>query len=96
MGEEVALFENFVNKKILKKQSLNLGKVEDVREELASLYAEKGLIKSECNFIFTDKSLNNFYYLDLIKEIFPQAKIINCVRSTLSSWLLYTSDAADE
>ena len=85
MGEEVALFENFVNKKILEKQSLNLGKVEDVREELASLYAEKGLIKSECNFIFTDKSLNNFYYLDLIKEIFPQAKIINCVRSTLSS-----------
>ena len=44
MGEETSVFENFVNKKILEKQSLNLGKVEDVREELASLYAEKGLI----------------------------------------------------
>jgi hypothetical protein len=35
--------------------------------------------------IFTDKSLNNFFYLKLIKEIYPNAKIINCKRDMLSS-----------
>ena len=35
--------------------------------------------------LLKDKSLNNFFYLKLIKEIFPNAKIINCKRNILSS-----------
>ena len=85
MGEEVAIFENFINNKILEKKSLNLGEVKSFREELVGIYKDRGLIKEKNNFVFTDKSLNNFFYLGLIKEIFPQAKVINCRRKTLSS-----------
>ncbi len=85
IGEETAVIENFVNKKILEKQSLNLGDVTEVREELNKIYKLKGLLVEKNNFIFTDKSLNNFFYLELIKDIYPEAKIINCNRDSLSS-----------
>ena len=85
MGEEVEVVENFINSKILEKQSLNLGSVEKIRKELTERYKQKGLISEKSNYIFTDKSLNNFFYLDLIKNIFPNAKIIHCKRNLLSS-----------
>ncbi len=85
MGEETGIIENFVNAKILEKQSLNLGDVEDIRNELSNIYKNKGLILEKFNNTFTDKSLNNFFYLDLIREIYPNVKVINCKRDTLSS-----------
>ena len=85
IGEETAILENYINKKVLEKQSLNLGNVDEVREELYSIYKEKGLLLTKNDPIFTDKSLNNFFYLELINEIFPKAKIINCKREALSS-----------
>ena len=85
MGEETTVFENYVNKKILDKQSLNLGSVKEVRNELYDIYKQKGLLSKKYDNIFTDKSLNNFFYLELIKDIFPAAKIINCKRDILSS-----------
>ena len=54
-------------------------------DELVNIYKNKGLIDEKSNFVFTDKSLNNFFYLGLIKEIFPKAKVINCRRKALSS-----------
>jgi len=84
-GEETQIMENFVNTKILEKQSLNLGDASDIRNELSSIYKSKGLISKKYDFKFTDKSLNNFFYLELIKDIFPKAKIINCKRDVLSS-----------
>ena len=45
----------------------------------------KILLIKKYNNIFTDKSLNNFFYLKLIKEVYPNAKIINCKRDILSS-----------
>jgi len=85
MGEEVDVLESFVNSKVLEKKSLNLGEAEIFRDELISIYKDRGLINEKNDFIFTDKSLNNFYYLRLINEIFPEAKIINCRRKPLSS-----------
>ena len=43
------------------------------------------MIQKKNDFVFTDKSLNNFFYLGLINKIFPKAKVINCRRKTLSS-----------
>ena len=85
MGEETGIFENFVNRKILEKQSLNLGDCRVVRKELNNLYKERGLILKKYDNTFTDKSLNNFFYLKLIQKIYPNAKIINCERDILSS-----------
>jgi len=85
IGEETSVLENFINAKILEKKSLNLGNVENLRNELFNIYKNKGLISQKYNYIFTDKSLNNFFYLELIKEIYPNAKIINCRRDVLSS-----------
>ena len=84
-GEETQVFENFVNEKIIERQSLNLGKVFDIRNDLFNIYKNRGLISKKYNYSFTDKSLNNFFYLNLIKEIYPQAKIINCKRDIISS-----------
>jgi len=85
MGEETSVLEEFVTAKILKKQSLNLGNGENVRDKISDIYLKRGLVLGKYDNTFTDKSLNNFFYLKLIKEIFPNAKIINCKRDVLSS-----------
>ena len=85
IGEETAIFENYINKKILEKQSLNLGNVESVRDELNNIYKLKGLLSKKNDYYFSDKSLNNFFYIKFIKQIYPKAKIINCQRDPLSS-----------
>ena len=85
IGEETAILENFINDKILEKQSTNLGEIDIIRKDLINQYENKKLINKKNNFLFTDKSLNNFFYIGFIKDIFPEAKIINCKRNTLSS-----------
>jgi len=85
MGEEVVVLEHFINKKVFEKKSLNLGEADSFGDELVSIYKNRGLIDEKSNFVFTDKSLNNFFYLGLIKVIFPESKVINCRREALSS-----------
>ena len=85
MGEEINILEHFINTKVHEKKSLNLGEAGSFGNELAGLYKDNALVVEESNFVFTDKSLNNFHYLRLIKEIFPEAKVINCRRETLAS-----------
>ena len=49
------------------------------------MYKKRRLILEKSNFIFTDKSLENFFYLDIISKIFPKAKVIDCRRDITSS-----------
>jgi len=85
IGEETGVIGHFIPSKVLKKQSLNLGTDEDIRNELFNIYKNKGLISEKYGYTFTDKSLDNFFYLELIRNIFPNAKIINCKREVISS-----------
>ena len=85
IGEETGIIGHFVRTKVLEKQSLTLGKVDELRNELYKIYKEKGLISEKFNYKFTDKSLDNFFYIDVIKELYPKAKIINCKRNLISS-----------
>ena len=85
IGEEVSVIEDYINQKILKKKSMNLGESNILRDEIIQVYKNKGLINKENKYIFTDKTLNNFFYLDMIKKVFPEAKIINCKRNVLAS-----------
>ena len=85
IGEETSVLENYINKRILEKESLNLGEAASIRKELFGIYKNMGLISKKYNYVFTDKSLNNFFYLNLIKEIYPDCKVINCKRDVTSS-----------
>jgi len=55
------------------------------REKILEAYRQRNLIQAANEYTFTDKSLENFFYIGFIKKIFPNAKIINCTRDTLSS-----------
>jgi len=83
-GEEMSILSLFVKKKIIKKEPIFVND-EILKIELIEKYKQKKLIQSDKNFIFTDKTLDNFFYIGLIKELFPNSKVINCKRSNLSS-----------
>ena len=55
------------------------------RTKILEAYQQRNLIQAASDHTFTDKSLENFFYIKLIKEVFPSAKIINCTRNILSS-----------
>ena len=84
IGEETGIIAAEIKKKIFldKSQKFNL---KDLQIKIEERYKEKELIQKGTNNIFTDKSLDNFFYIDLIKKIFPNAKIINCKRDVVSS-----------
>ena len=84
IGEETNILTSFIGKKLNQNKSLNLD-IENDRSTLFNEYKNQNLINKKSNYVFTDKSLDNFFYIDLIKKIFPNAKIINCKRNPSSS-----------
>ena len=83
-GEETNVLNALVGQKLLKNQSLN-SDIENFQTKLFENYQKKGLIKKKNDYTFTDKTLDNFFFLGLIKEIFPYARVIHCRRNALSS-----------
>ena len=51
--------------------------------DLLTQYDEQGLKKN--NNFFTDKSIANFLYIDVINKIFPNSKFVFCYRSPLAN-----------
>ena len=84
IGEETEIINFFVKQKMQQKKSLN-SDIENFQKKIINKYKQKKLIQKKYNYTFTDKSLDNFFFISLIKEIFPYAKIINCKRKPLSS-----------
>ena len=82
-GEETEILNFFVKQKIQQKQLLK-SDIENFQKKIIEKYKQKGLIQEISDYTFTDKSLDNFFYISLIKEIFPYAKVINCKRDALS------------
>ena len=83
-GEETGIISTFVKQKLIKKQSLEF-EIENFQIKLYEIYKQRRLITKESDFTFTDKTLDNFFFIGLIKLIFPYAKVINCKRSAVSS-----------
>ena len=83
IGEETNIFRDFVKQMINQNSFLNLD-IRDVQSKIIKKFKQKGLIQESSNYIFTDKSLDNFFYIGLINKIFPNAKVINCRRNSLS------------
>ena len=83
IGEETNIFRDFVKQMINQNSFSNLD-IRDVQSKIIKKFKQKGLIQESSNYIFTDKSLDNFFYIGLINKIFPNAKVINCKRNSLS------------
>ena len=83
IGEETNIFRDFVKQMINQNSFSNLD-IRDVQSKIIKKFKQKGLIQESSNYIFTDKSLDNFFYIGLINKIFPNAKVINCRRNSLS------------
>ena len=71
MGEETGIFNTLIH--------------QGSRTKILEAYQQRNLLQSASDYTFTDKSLENFFYIKFIKEIFPSAKVINCTRDILSS-----------
>ena len=84
IGEETAIVSFFVGEKVVAKESFSLN-IENFRKKIVERYEHRGLLQKNSENIFTDKSLDNFFFIGLIKEIFPNAKVINCKRKALAS-----------
>ncbi len=53
--------------------------LEDINEKILNIFTQRNYdIKKN---IFVDKSLENFFYIDIILEVFPKAKFINSFRN---------------
>jgi tetratricopeptide (TPR) repeat protein len=84
IGEEVGVFSSFVKDKIIYNQPI-YSEIENTNNNIIQRYKNKNIIINNSANIFTDKTLDNFFYLGLIKTIFPSSKIINCKRDPFSS-----------
>ena len=59
--------------------------LENLSNSVIKMYNSKQLINKENEYVFTDKTLDNFFFVNLIKKIFPNSKFINCKRKPSSS-----------
>lgn len=82
IGEETQVI-SLAAEKIIQEDKSFSSEIENLKEEIMKKYKEKGLLKDKN--IFTDKSLDNFFFIGLIKRIFPNSKIINCKRNPVAS-----------
>ena len=57
--------------------------LESLIEKVVKQYNEQGLNSDDK--IFTDKSISNFLYIDLLVKLFPKAKFIYCRRDPLAN-----------
>ncbi len=55
--------------------------------EVKKLYKEKVMLINSKQKIFTDKNLFNFLYCPVIYKLFPNARIIHCIRNPLDNIL---------
>ena len=95
-GETNAFDSVFYSKKIIKNINSNTlqtnfnfldNDFQLLKHNLEKHYEQLMLININKNNTFTDKSITNFCYIDIIKKIFPHAKFIYCSRNPLANIL---------
>jgi len=84
IGEECGVISATAGELILNNQSLELN-INNLKNLINEKYKKLNLLKIESDNTFTDKTLENFFFIPLIRKIYPKAKIINCMREPLSS-----------
>jgi len=87
-GGETATINWGVIKSIKESNQINFPNIDDltidckkISKDITERYENLNLIKKEKKYFFIDKSLENFFYIELILKIFPNAKFIHCERN---------------
>ena len=77
-GEETEIF-SLLGRQFFKNINF-FDKFEETAKKIIDEYKNQNLISSKNILRFTDKSIDNFYYVGWIKKIFPNAIFVNCER----------------
>ena len=59
--------------------------VQKISKDIISRYENLNLLKEDKDYFFTDKSLENFFYIEILLKLFPNSKFIHCKRNNLDS-----------
>ena len=62
IGEECSVISNIVGEKVLANNLLNTD-TENLKNQIIKKYESLSLLKKESNYIFTDKTLDNFFFI---------------------------------
>ncbi len=89
-GENLILQKSMQNSQINKKlfenkESITLD-VSFLRKNIISNYMREFCIQSE-KFMFIDRTMTNFFFSEILLELFPNAKIINCKRDNFHNFI---------
>ena len=82
-GRTLDTNKNFMCKELTLK-GIDVIEARIIKDDIKKIITVINEVRKKYDYIFTDKSLDNFFYIDLIKEIFPKAKVVNCKRNALS------------
>ena len=94
LGESDVLDKVFFTEKIIKDyESVNLSTdfnfsenhFLSLKKKILKQYSDQGLKKN--SVFFTDKSISNFLYIEIINILFPKAKFVYCYRNPLANIL---------
>ena len=86
-GGELNFLGKSIEKNFLNKTKVEKKDMENLIDETNKSYHKKISFFDNSKNVFTDKAPLNFRYIGFIKYIFPNAKIINCLRNKLDvSW----------
>ncbi len=86
-GGELTYMGKLVEKKFLNEMKVDEKHINNMLSEIKEDYLKKISFLNDSELAFTDKAPLNFRYIGFIKHIFPNAKIINCIRDPLDiSW----------
>ncbi len=89
---EANIFNGIIAKGFSKDEG-NLIDLDIVKKKISNIFLERNYNIN--NQIFIDKSLENFFYIDVILEIFPKAKFINSIRNLEDNiFAIYTASLA--
>ena len=75
---EASIFNGIIAN-IFRKNEKNDINLDFVSDNISKIFLERNFDKKKNRFI--DKSLENFFYIDVILKIFPKAKFINTIRN---------------
>ena len=84
-GGELPYMQEIANK-IIYEEKIDASLINSYKNQYLNMIKEL----NDSSLIFTDKELLNFYLIGLILKLFPNARIINCIRDPMDNcWSIY-------